>query len=173
MTQKQVYFWTAYKSPVGNHYLLANEGSLMAMSLNDSFDQFREKYAEIADGEWNEVETHENPVLSRIANALDAYFSMRKPFPQDLPINPQGTPFQRKTWENMSKIPFGGTISYGGLAAKVGSPGAARAVGSACGANPIPIIIPCHRVLASSGGLGGFGGGLDMKRRLLELEGAL
>jgi len=82
-----------------------------------------------------------------------------------------GTPFQRRVWAVLRQIPAGRTESYGQVAAALGSPGAARAVGSACGANPVPLLIPCHRVLASGGGLGGFSGGLHWKRRLLACEG--
>lgn len=82
-----------------------------------------------------------------------------------------GTEFQRSVWEALRAIPPGRTRSYGELAAQVGRPGGARAVGQACGANPIPLLIPCHRVLAAQGRLGGFSGGLAWKRRLLEREG--
>jgi O-6-methylguanine DNA methyltransferase len=81
-----------------------------------------------------------------------------------------GTDFQRKVWEALRQIPAGQTKSYGQLAADLGAPKVARAVGSACGANPIPVLIPCHRVLATGGGLGGFSGGLDWKRKLLARE---
>ena len=81
-----------------------------------------------------------------------------------------GTPFQKKVWAALRQIPAGQTESYGRLAAALGAPKAARAVGSACGANPIPLLIPCHRVLPSGGGLGGFSGGLHWKRRLLAWE---
>src|SRR3990170_2399220 len=82
-----------------------------------------------------------------------------------------GTPFQRAVWQAMLSIPRGATISYAELARRVGRPGAARAVGQAVGSNPVPLLIPCHRVVASDGGLGGFGGGLPMKRALLRQEG--
>ena len=84
-----------------------------------------------------------------------------------------GTPFQRKVWGELQRIPFGKTVSYGELARRVGAPRAARAVGQAVGANPIPIVIPCHRVIQSSGALGGFSAGLEIKRWLLHHEGCL
>ncbi len=87
-----------------------------------------------------------------------------------VPVAPRGTSFQRAVWQAMSEIPYGETRTYGDLATTVGEADAAQAVGLACGANPIPLIIPCHRVVAAKG-LGGFGGGLDRKRWLLELEG--
>jgi methylated-DNA-[protein]-cysteine S-methyltransferase len=82
-----------------------------------------------------------------------------------------GTPFQRSVWEAMLEIPLGATVSYRDLAERVGRPAAARAVGQAVGSNPIPLLIPCHRVVGSDGGLGGFGGGLPMKKKLLRQEG--
>ena len=90
----------------------------------------------------------------------------------DLPLAPAGTGFQRQVWFALADIPYGETVSYAELAARVGRPRAFRAVGQANGANPLPIVLPCHRVVASGGGLGGYGGGLDLKRRLLALEGA-
>lgn len=80
-----------------------------------------------------------------------------------------GTPFQKRVWKAIQKIPYGKTLTYKELAKKVGSPNAYRAVGSACGKNPLPIIIPCHRVVASNG-IGGFTGGLKLKKKLLKLE---
>ena len=112
----------------------------------------------------------ETPLLARAAAQLDQYFAGgRRDF--DVPLNPAGTPFQRRVWIEMARIPFGATASYGALAREVGS--VARAVGGACGANPIPIIIPCHRVLATGGALSGFSGGagVETKIALLELEG--
>ena len=91
----------------------------------------------------------------------------------DLDLELHGTPFQRACWNELLRIPYGSTITYGELARRIGkSGGASRAVGQANGANPIPIVVPCHRVVARSG-LGGFGGGVELKRRMLELEGAL
>lgn len=94
--------------------------------------------------------------------------SVRWNIPLDLS---SGTEFQQKVWHALATIPRGETRSYGWVAKKIGKPGASRAVGAACGANPVPIIIPCHRVIAGDGSIGGFGGGLPMKRRLLKSEG--
>ena len=90
----------------------------------------------------------------------------------DLPIAMRGTPFEMLVWNALLNIPYGGTETYGGLARRIGKPFAARAVGAANGRNPIPIVVPCHRVVAAGGKLGGYGGGLALKRRLLALEGA-
>lgn len=91
----------------------------------------------------------------------------------DLPVAPKGSDFERAVWTELARIPYGRTLTYGDLAARVN--GVARAVGGACSANPIPIIIPCHRILATGGGMGGFSapGGVETKRRLLELEGII
>jgi len=88
----------------------------------------------------------------------------------DLPLAPEGTPFQCEVWHRLSEIPYGETISYGELARRIGNPKASRAVGLANGSNPIPIIIPCHRVIGSNGKLTGYGGGLPIKEKLLALE---
>jgi len=88
----------------------------------------------------------------------------------DLPLDLRGTPFQRAVWDVTRAVPYGETLTYGGVASRVGNPRAARAVGQALGANPVPIVIPCHRIIGASGGLRGFGGGLPLKERLLALE---
>ena len=107
--------------------------------------------------------------LAETVRQLREYFAgKRTDF--DLPLAPQGTAFQQKVWRKLQEIPYGKTISYGELARLIGNPKASRAVGSANGRNQIPIVIPCHRVIASGGGLGGFGGGLPTKTKLLDLE---
>lgn len=88
----------------------------------------------------------------------------------DLPLAPEGTPFQLEVWRRLCDIPYGETISYGELARRIGNPKASRAVGLANGSNPIPIVIPCHRVIGSNGKLTGYGGGLPIKEKLLALE---
>jgi methylated-DNA-[protein]-cysteine S-methyltransferase len=103
---------------------------------------------------------------------LTEYFAgKRKDFA--LPVAPRGTEFQRRVWEELSRIPYGATISYAELAARIGRPNASRAVGRANGTNPIPVVIPCHRVIGADGSLTGYGGGMPLKRALLALEGAL
>jgi methylated-DNA-[protein]-cysteine S-methyltransferase len=109
------------------------------------------------------------PVLKEAAAQLEEYFAgERREF--DVPMELDGTPFQKEVWAELSRIPYGETISYGELARRVGRPNGPRAVGQANGRNPIPIIVPCHRVLASNG-IGGYGGGLALKRALLAVEG--
>lgn len=108
----------------------------------------------------------------RLARELDAYFAgERRAFEHEVEL--AGTDFQRRVWKELCAIPYGEVISYGQLVERIGRPGASRAVGSANGANPVPILVPCHRVIAADGGLGGFSAGLERKRRLLELEGSL
>jgi len=111
----------------------------------------------------------ETPILKEAAKQLEEYFAgKRKTF--DLPLSPKGTDFQRKVWDVLTRIPYSETLSYGDVAKKIGNPKACRAVGMANNKNPIPIIIPCHRVIGSSGKLVGYGGGLHIKEKLLELE---
>ena len=109
--------------------------------------------------------------LQEAVQQLCSYFAgERRQF--DLPLAPAGTPFQLRVWQELSRIPYGATISYGELAARIGNPNASRAVGLANGRNPIPIIVPCHRVIGANGKLTGFGGGIWRKQKLLEIESA-
>lgn len=117
-------------------------------------------------------ESEETPLLLKARDQLEAYFEGKlKQF--DLPLAPHGTPFQLKVWQALSAIPFGQVKTYGELAAELGT--APRALGGACGRNPLPVIVPCHRVLASNRSLGGYSGmdGVETKRLLLTLEGVL
>jgi len=107
----------------------------------------------------------------QVENELRQYFEgQRKDF--TIPIVAAGSAFNMKVWERVARIPYGQTKTYGEIAREFGNKGAARAVGAANGRNPLPIVIPCHRVVAAGGKLGGFGGGLPLKRKLLELEGS-
>jgi len=115
--------------------------------------------------DWQE----DSAVFREATTQLTGYFAAQlRVF--DLPLAPKGTPFQQLVWEELLKIPYGETISYGDLAQRIGNPKASRAVGLANGSNPIPIIIPCHRVIGSNGKLTGYGGGLPIKEKLLALE---
>jgi methylated-DNA-[protein]-cysteine S-methyltransferase len=146
---------TTFPSPIGPLTLHARDGALTAVWMED-------------DRDLPERPGHAPP-LTEARIQLDAYFAGDlRVF--DLPLAPEGTEFQLRVWNELRKIPYGETISYGELARRVGDPTAARAVGLANGRNPLPVIVPCHRVIGADGSLTGFGGGLDRKRRLLELE---
>lgn len=119
-----------------------------------------------------EIERNDhNPVIREAIRQLSAYLEHQlRRF--DLPLDLQGTSFQLRVWQELLTIPYGETRSYLGIASAIGSPAAVRAVGAANGANPVAIVVPCHRVIGSSGKLVGYGGGLPLKKRLLELEGS-
>ncbi len=114
------------------------------------------------------TESTRGTVAAAIRQLREYFAGKRTDF--DLPLAPEGTEFQRAVWARLQEIPYGETISYGELAKRVGNPKASRAVGAANGQNPIPIVIPCHRVIGANGKLTGFGGGLPTKEKLLALE---
>lgn len=145
-------------SPIGDLYLIANEKALIALD-NKSCELYKKAI---------KSETH--PILNLTSKQLTEYFAgTRCDF--DLPIDPIGTAFQQKAWKALMKIPYGKVWSYGEQARFLKAPKASRAVGGANGANPIPIIIPCHRVIGSTGKLTGYSGGMKMKIGLLKHEG--
>jgi methylated-DNA-[protein]-cysteine S-methyltransferase len=151
--------WTTIESPIGELLLVEDAGRLREIS----FQAARPRRPEAG---WRKDEQALAPVIAQ----LDEYFAgRRRTF--DLELDPRGTEFQRRVWAELRRIPWGGTISYGELARRIGRPSASRAVGAANGRNPIPIVIPCHRVIGANGDLTGFGGGLPIKRKLLALEG--
>ncbi|WP_411679689.1 methylated-DNA--[protein]-cysteine S-methyltransferase [Clostridium thailandense] len=116
-----------------------------------------------------DLQLYETPILKEAAQQLEMYFCGNlKEF--SLPLDPHGTIFMKQVWENLCKIPYGKTASYKEIAVKVGNPNAARAVGLANNRNPIPIFIPCHRVIGANGSLTGYRGGIELKKRLLEVE---
>lgn len=115
------------------------------------------------------VKQSDTPTLQKAAQELSEYFAgNRKEF--DIPLNPKGTDFQKSVWNALCTIPYGKTMSYGQVAAQIGNPKASRAVGMANNKNPIPILIPCHRVIGANGKSVGYGGGIWIKQKLLELE---
>lgn len=152
-----------HDSPVGPLLLAADDTALRVVEFPSP------RHAVARDATWS---AGDNAILDEARAQLDAYFAgQRRGF--DLPLGPRGTAFQCAVWRALAGIPYGATISYAALAARVGKASAMRAVGAANGRNPLPIVLPCHRVVGSDGSLTGFGGGLPTKRFLLELEGAL
>jgi methylated-DNA-[protein]-cysteine S-methyltransferase len=119
-----------------------------------------------------ESETRRSPVLTAAKRQLAAYFS-GKLSNFDLPLAPAGTPFMHLVWDEVGRVPLGSTITYADLAQRVGRPGHFRAVGSANARNPLPIVVPCHRIVGSGGQLTGYGGGIDRKRWLIDHEAAI
>ncbi|MEQ4616554.1 MAG: methylated-DNA--[protein]-cysteine S-methyltransferase [Corticimicrobacter sp.] len=155
---------THIDSPLGPLLLAANRHGLCLIE----FPSTRHPYPRT--GTWREQPDH--PVLQQARSQLSEYFAgQRRIF--DLPLAPQGTPFQMTVWQALASIGYGETLSYAGLAERVRHPRAARAVGAANGRNPLPIVLPCHRVIGTNGSLTGFAGGLPAKRFLLSHEGAL
>lgn len=153
--------WTVIESPIGPLRLVEQDGAISAIE----FSPFRDH-----DGRPRGERCDDAPVLAEAARQLREYFA-RERTDFDLPLAPLGTPWQRQVWEQLVGIDYGETASYGQIAARLGKTNAAsRAVGVANGANPIPIVIPCHRVIGANGTLTGYAGGLDRKQALLELE---
>ena len=156
--ESTVYF-TSFESPVGSLLLAGDRKSLRQVSFANS------KHSASPRSDWKQ----NRAAFTEVIRQLQAYFRGElKEF--DLPLAMEGTEFQLHVWHELRAIPYGETISYAQLAVRVGNPKAVRAVGLANGSNPIPIIVPCHRVIGSNGSLTGFGGGLSMKKKLLELE---
>ena len=151
--------WTITTSPVGELLLAADDEGLTTVSFTPQ--------APVA-GERDD----DHPVLRAATQQLDEYFSCdRKSF--ELPLAPRGSAFRQQVWSALRDIPYGSTTTYGAIAGGLGLTGhGARAVGLANGANPLAIVVPCHRVVGSKGALTGYAGGLDRKRQLLALEGA-
>ena len=157
-------------TPVGELVLVADEaGALRAVDWSDYTDR-TERLLRLHYGPHLAIEPKRDP--HRLATALGAYFAGELTIIDKLPVATSGTAFQRAVWAELRNIPCGTTISYGALATRLGKPAAVRAVGLANGANPIGIVVPCHRVIGANGALIGYGGGLTRKRWLLQHEGA-
>jgi methylated-DNA-[protein]-cysteine S-methyltransferase len=149
-------FYHHFTSPIGELYLYAEKNVLIALDFSSN-------------NKYRNNELTKTPLLQQAQIELQQYFagSLEK---FSIPIQMQGTDFQIHAWQVLQNIPYGKTISYKEQAAQIGNENAVRAIGGANGKNPIPIIIPCHRVIAHNGTLGGYSGGLDIKRKLLNLE---
>jgi methylated-DNA-[protein]-cysteine S-methyltransferase len=152
-------YYTYMDNPVGRLLLAGNEKGLKRVGFPHGKGALKPERGWVP---------NEEPFREAIRQ-LQAYFAgTLEEF--DLPLAPEGTQFQRAVWQALRSIPYGATVSYGEIARRIGRPKAVRAVGAANGRNPLPIVVPCHRVIGSDGSLTGFGGGLMTKQRLLDLE---
>jgi methylated-DNA-[protein]-cysteine S-methyltransferase len=149
--------YTVLSSPVGELLLTASDDGLTGLQFSPHLTGPDDR------GQ------RDDAAFSAVVGQLEEYFAGRRTT-FDLRLCPIGTPFQRRVWDAIADIPYGRTVSYGTVASRIKQPTAARAVGMATGRNPIAIIVPCHRVVGADGSLTGFGGGLDRKTILLELE---
>jgi O-6-methylguanine DNA methyltransferase len=155
-----------WKSPIGSLGLVRRSGGLARIHIGADAGSFAFE-VERTFGESGEESGDD---FAPVRRQLEEYFAGRRlvfRLPLDLD---QGSPFQRRVWKALMDIPYGETVSYKEIARAIGQPSAIRAVGSAVGRNPLPIVLPCHRVIASDGSIGGFSAGLELKRRLLKLE---
>ena len=158
-------------TPIGEALLVTDaEGNLRTLDFRDHEPRMR-RLLRLQYGK--DIALDEGPAPEILLRALTAYFDGDIGALDTIACEMAGTPFQRSVWKALRKIPAGRTTSYGALARRIGRPAAMRAVGAANGANPISIVVPCHRVIGADGSLTGYGGGLDRKRWLLKHEGAL
>lgn len=147
--------YSTFESPLGTLLLVAEDGKIVRLALPGA----------TPDTSW----ARDDKAFVDARKQLADYFAgRRRDF--DLPLAPRGTQFEMKVWSALRKIPYGETVSYADIARAIGNPHGARAVGQANGRNPIAIVVPCHRVIASGGKIGGYGGGVPAKRKLLALE---
>ena len=155
------YKYLKYKSPIADWFLISDGKSLTAVIHQSNWSSYKKKFEKLSEGT--------NQILKKSVAQLDQYFSgKRKKF--DLPLETEGTKFQKSAWKALTSIPYGKVWSYQEQAEKLKTPKAVRAVGNANSKNPISIIVPCHRVIAKSGKLAGYAGGLNVKEFLLNLE---
>ncbi len=161
-------FYTSFNSSIGKIFLALTETGLCAAGI-------REKEAEsikLLQKTYNIKPVKDDAVFKNLVKLIKRYIDGER-LKIDIPFDLKGTPFENKVWKALLKIPYGKIKTYGEIAREIGLPKGARAVGNACGKNPVPIIIPCHRVIAGNGGLGGYTGGIEIKKRLLRIEGIL
>ncbi len=161
-------YWSADGGMLGHLRLAASEAGLCKLALGrESDDAFMAWLARVLRPA--RLLRQRTPLIDQALVELHAYLAGRlRAF--ETPLDPRGTPFQRRVWAEVARIPYGATASYGEIAARIGRPGAARAVGAANAANPLPLFVPCHRVVGADGALRGYGGGLALKAALLQLE---
>ncbi|MFO7769205.1 MAG: methylated-DNA--[protein]-cysteine S-methyltransferase [bacterium] len=170
-------YFARLESSIGPHWVLRSPRGLVRLTLPDPEEDDLERIIRFF--RWRD----ENEPDHRMVEGPSAFDDLREWMEvylsggipeEDPPLDLRGTPFQEAVWEELTRIPYGTTRTYGEIARRLDrSPGSARAVGGAVGANPVPLVVPCHRVVGEHGGLVGFGGGLGLKERLLKLEGVL
>ena len=165
MSSTPSYFRTTMPSPIGELTIVANDDAIIAID----FDGDSGHVAALGGVDPHDVAPDEHAPLAAAVGQLTEYFAGER-LAFDLPLAAAGTAFQHQAWEALVRIPFGETVSYGEQASMLGDKNKARAVGAANGRNPIPIVVPCHRVVGSNGHLTGFAGGLDTKAWLLDHE---
>jgi AraC family transcriptional regulator of adaptative response/methylated-DNA-[protein]-cysteine methyltransferase len=156
--------YCAFATPLGTVLIAATERGLCSVKVGDDVSLLRESLAE----EFGEAELAEQP-LEEFKQMILAFLEGETSFAK-VPLDIRGTVFQRKVWEALCRIPRGETRTYSQIAQAIGAPAAVRAVGSACGANPVALVVPCHRAVRTDGGLGGYAWGVSRKKKLLELE---
>ena len=154
-----------YHSPVGPLRIVADDAALKQLWLPNEVKSRRPENG------WIENEAH--PIIASVIRVLTEYFAGKRVDFNTIPCEPEGSEFQRAVWQRLRDIDYADVINYGAIAASVGRPKGAQAVGGAVGSNPIAIVLPCHRVLGKDGTLTGYSGGLDVKKALLALEGIL
>lgn len=157
-----IYYWR-YETPIGDLMAAEEDGAVIRLCMAREGGSFPEEKGEGA------AQEKETKVLKQVYQELTEYFQGRRRV-FHTPVRLFGSSFQMEVWEALQRIPYGETRSYGQLAASIGKPRACRAVGGANHKNPVMILVPCHRVIGANGSLTGFGGGLDIKQQLLELE---
>ena len=161
-------FFTSFNSPIGKIHLAATEKGLCEIGIRVSEEMFIKSLQKT----YNIKPVKDDAVFKDPEKLLKKCLNGER-LKIDIPFDLKGTSFEKKVWKALLKIPYGKTKSYGEIAREIGLPNGARAVGNACGKNPVPIIIPCHRVIAGNGGLGGYTGGIEIKKKLFKIEGIL
>jgi len=161
-------FLDRLKSPIGTIALISDGAALRVLDFVDCEERMQ-RLLKLHYGAQAAVESRESTGIKR---RVEAYFEGDLTSVDSIPVSTEGTAFQKQVWAELRKIPAGTTLSYGDLAKRIGKPGASRAVGLANSSNPIGIVVPCHRVIGSTGALTGYGGGIERKRWLLKHEGA-
>ena len=162
-------FRTTMPSPIGLLTLIANDDAIVAIRWDEETPDAHNPVDRKLGDEFVDVTVGDHAALDLAVEQLGEYFEGKR-VEFDLPLDPDGTEFQKQAWDALVKIPFGETISYGEQAVMLGDKNKSRAVGAANGKNPIPIVVPCHRVVGSNGHLTGFAGGLNVKAWLLDHE---